>query len=47
VSVDALVAVVKKRLNLDASLCILLPIVLVTFFEKGPMQQAPTPFAST
>jgi hypothetical protein len=47
VSVHALVAIVKKRLNPDASLYILLPIVSVTLFEKRPLQQAPTPSATT
>lgn len=40
VSVYVLVAVVKKRLNLDASLYTLLQILSVTLFEKMPLQQA-------
>jgi hypothetical protein len=40
VSVYILVAIVKKRLNLDASLYTLLQIFLVTLFEKMPLQQA-------
>jgi hypothetical protein len=40
VSVYVLVAIVKKRLNLDASLYTLLQILSVTLFEKMPMQQA-------
>ena len=40
VSVYALVAIVKKRLNLDASLYTLLQILSVTLFEKMPLQQA-------
>jgi hypothetical protein len=40
VSVYVLVAIVKKRLNLDASLYTLLQIVSVTLFEKMPLQQA-------
>ena len=40
VSVYVLVAIVKKRLNLDASLCTLLQILSVTLFEKMPLQQA-------
>ena len=40
VSVYVLVAIVTKRLNLDASLYTLLKIVSVTLFEKMPMQQA-------
>jgi len=35
-----LVAIVKKRLNLDASLYTLLQILSVTLFEKIPIQQA-------
>jgi hypothetical protein len=34
------VAIVKKRLNLDASLYTLLQILSVTLFEKMPLQQA-------
>ena len=39
VSVYVLVAIVKKRLNLDASLHTLLQILSVTVFEKIPIQQ--------
>ena len=42
VSVYVLVAIVKKRLNLDASLYTLLQILSVTLFEKIPLQQALT-----
>ena len=40
VSVYVLVAIVKKRLQLDASLYTLLQIFSVTVFEKMPVQQA-------
>ena len=40
VSVYVLVAIVKKRLNLDASLYTLLQILSVTLFEKIPINQA-------
>lgn len=40
VSVYILVAIVKKRLSLDASLYTLLQILSVTLFEKMPLQQA-------
>ena len=40
VSVYVLVAIVKKKLNLDASLYTLLQILSVTLFEKMPLQQA-------
>jgi IS4 transposase len=40
VSVYVLAAIVKKRLNLDASLYTLLQILSVTLFEKMPLQQA-------
>jgi hypothetical protein len=40
VSVYVLVAIVKRRLNLDASLYTLLQILSVTLFEKMPLQQA-------
>jgi len=40
VSVYVLVAIVKKRLNLDVSLYTLLQIFSVTLFEKMPLQQA-------
>lgn len=46
VSVYVLVAIVKKRLNLDASLYILLQILSVTLFEKETLQQAFTTAAS-
>ncbi len=39
VSVYVLVAIVKKRLNLDASLYTLLQIFSVTLFEKIPLNQ--------
>jgi hypothetical protein len=40
VSVYVLVAIVKKRLNLDTSLYTLLQILSVTLFERMPIQQA-------
>ncbi len=40
VSVYVLVAIIKKRLHLDASLYTLLQILSVTLFEKMPLQQA-------
>jgi len=40
VSVYVLVAIVKRRLNLDASLYTLLQIFSLTLFEKMPIQQA-------
>jgi hypothetical protein len=40
VPVYALVAIVKKRLNRDASLSTLLQIFSLTLFEKMPIQQA-------
>ena len=40
VSVYVLVAIVKKRLDLDASLYTLLQIFSLTLFEKMPIQQA-------
>jgi hypothetical protein len=40
VSVYVLVAIIKKRLNLDASLYTLLQILSLTLFEKIPIQQA-------
>ena len=40
VSVYVLVAILKKRLHLDASLYTLLQILSVTLFEKMPLQQA-------
>ncbi len=40
VSAYVLVAIVKKRLDLDASLYTLLQILSVTLFEKMPLQQA-------
>jgi hypothetical protein len=42
VSVYVLVAILKKRLNLDASLYTLLQILSVTLFEKMPLYQAVT-----
>lgn len=39
-SVYVLVAIIKKRLNLDASLYTLLQILSLTLFEKMPLQQA-------
>jgi hypothetical protein len=46
VSVYVLVAIIKKRLNLDAALYTLLQILSVTLFEKMPLQQAFTTNAS-
>jgi IS4 transposase len=43
VSVYVLVAIVKKRLNLDASLYTLLQVLSVTLFEKIPIDQALAP----
>ena len=40
VAVYVLIAIVKKRLNLDVSLYTLLQILSVTLFEKMPLQQA-------
>jgi hypothetical protein len=40
VSVYVLVAIIKKRLALDASLYTLLQILSVTLFEKMPIHQA-------
>ena len=40
VSIYVLVAIVKKRLDLDASLYTLLQILSVTLFEKMPLHQA-------
>ena len=40
VSVYVLVAIVKKRLNLEASLYTLLQIFSLTLFKKMPTQQA-------
>jgi len=42
VSVYVLIAIVKKRLHLEASLQTLLQILSVTVFEKMPLQQALT-----
>jgi hypothetical protein len=42
VSVYVLVAIVNKKLNLEASLYTLLQILSVTLFEKIPLQQALT-----
>ena len=47
VSVYVLVAIVRKRLNLDVSLYTLLQILSVTLFEKMPLQQAFTTSASS
>ena len=47
VSVYVLVAIVKKRLKLEASLYTLLQILSVTLFEKLPLDQALTPDADT
>uniref|UniRef100_Q47DW9 Transposase, IS4 family n=1 Tax=Dechloromonas aromatica (strain RCB) TaxID=159087 RepID=Q47DW9_DECAR len=43
ISVYVLVAIVKKRLKLDASLYTLLQILSLTLFEKMPLQQAFSP----
>jgi IS4 transposase len=43
VSVYVLIAIIKKRLHLDASLQTLLQILSVTVFEKLPLKQALTP----
>ena len=40
VSVYVLVAIVRKRLNLDVSLYTLLQVLSLTLFEKMPLQQA-------
>ena len=40
VSVYVLIAIIKKKLQLDASLYTLLQILSVTLFEKMPIQQA-------
>ena len=40
ISVYVLVAIVKKRLNLDKSLYTILQILSVTLFEKTPILQA-------
>ena len=40
VSVYVLVAIVKRRLRLDASLYTLLQVISVTIFEKMPIQTA-------
>ena len=42
VSVYVLVAIVKKRLDLEASLYTLLQILSVTIFEKMPLKQTLT-----
>ena len=42
VSVYVLVAIIKKQLNLNASLYTVLQILSVTLFEKIPIQQALT-----
>lgn len=46
VSVYVLVAIIKKRLGIDASLYTLLQVLSVTLFEKMPLQQAFTTNAS-
>jgi hypothetical protein len=46
VSVYVLIAIIKKRLQLDASLQTLLQILSVTVFEKMPLQQALTTTAA-
>ena len=40
VSMYVLIAIIKKKLNLDASLYTLLQILSITLFEKMPLQQA-------
>jgi hypothetical protein len=40
VSTYVLMAIVRKRLNLDASLCCLLQRLSLTLCEKAPLQQA-------
>ncbi len=40
VSVYVLIAIIKKRLNLEPSLYTLLQVLSVTVFEKMPLQQA-------
>ena len=40
ISIYVLVAIIRKRLNIEASLYILLQILSVTVFEKVPIQQA-------
>ena len=47
VSVYVLVAIVKKRLDLDASLYTLLQILSLTLFEKMPILQALSQAPST
>jgi len=42
-SVYVLVAIIRKRLNLDASLYTLLEILSLTLFETMPLQQALAP----
>ena len=39
-SVYVLIAIIKKRLNLEPSLYTLLQVLSVTVFEKMPLQQA-------
>jgi hypothetical protein len=43
ISVYVLVAIIKKRLNLDPSLYTILQILSVTLFEKIPILQALSP----
>ena len=40
VSVYVLVAIIRKKLNIDASLYTLLQVLSLTLFEKMPLQQA-------
>jgi hypothetical protein len=40
VSVDVLIAILRKRLNLEASLYTLLQVISVTIFEKIELQTA-------
>ena len=47
VSVYVLIAIIKKRLDLNASLYTLLQVLSVTLFEKMPLQQALTCGEST
>jgi hypothetical protein len=46
VSVYVLVAIVRKRLGLEASLYQILPILSLSLFEKMPILQALQPFDS-
>lgn len=40
VSIYVLIAIIKKRLNIDASLYTILQILSVTLFEKMPLNKA-------